>query len=125
MVAGRTGEGGCGCHVFRVQIGGGGMFTNQIKMVNLDGISDFERIDSELRTLIVTMAGSLPGSRGFGLSAAFISELPVNAISAFAEELDEKCEEFIPDISISGVDYDVGEDGSISVQIFVERRDGE
>ena len=41
------------------------MFTNQIKMVNLDGISDFERIDSELRTLIVTMAGSLPGSRGF------------------------------------------------------------
>lgn len=101
------------------------MFTNQIKMVNLDRISDFERIDSELRTLIVTMAGSLPGRRGFGLSAAFLSELPVSAISAFAEELDEKCEEFIPDISISGVDFDVGEGGRVSVQIFVERRDGE
>lgn len=101
------------------------MFTNQIKMVNLDGISDFERIDSELRTLIVTMAGSLPGSRGFGLSAAFLSEIPMDAISAFAEELDEKCEEFIPDISISGVDFDAGTDGSVSVQIFVERRDGE
>lgn len=125
MVAGRAGKGGRVRHVFRIQIGGGGMFTNQIKMVNLDRISDFERIDSELRTLIVTMAGSLPGSRGFGLSAAFISELPVSAISAFAEELDEKCEEFIPDISISGVDFDVGEGGRVSVQIFVERRDGE
>ena len=101
------------------------MFTDQIKMVNLDRISDFERIDSELRTLIVTMAGSLPGSRGFGLSAAFLSRLPVSAISAFAEELDEKCEEFIPDISISSVDFDVGEGGRINVQIFVERRDGE
>lgn len=125
MVAGRAGKGGRVSHVFRIQIGGGGMFTNQIKMVNLDRISDFERIDSELRTLIVTMAGSLPGSRGFGLSAAFLSELPVSAISAFAEELDEKCEEFIPDISISGVDFDVGEGGCVSVQIFVERRDGE
>ena len=93
------------------------MFTNQIKTVNLDGISDFQRIDSELRTLIVTMAGSLPGSRGFGLSAAFLSDLPMDAISAFAEE-------FIPDISISGVDFDAGTDGSISVQIYVERRDG-
>ena len=73
MVPGRAGKGGRGCHVFRIQIGGGRMFTNQIKTVNLDGISDFERIDSELRTLIVTMAGSLPGSRGFGLSAAFLS----------------------------------------------------
>lgn len=125
MVAWRTGEGGCICHVFRIQIGGDGMFTNQIEMVNLDGISDFERIDSELRTLIVTMVGSLPGSRGFGISAAFLSDLPMDAISAFAEELDEKCEEFIPDISISGVDFDAGTDGSISVQISVERRDGE
>lgn len=124
MVPGRAGKGGRGCHVFRIQIGGGRMFTNQIKTVNLDGISDFERIDSELRTLIVTMAGSLPGSRGFGLSAAFLSDLPMNAISAFAEELDEKCEEFIPDISISGVDFDAGTDGNISVQIYVERRDG-
>ena len=49
----------------------------------------------------------------------------MDAISAFAEELDEKCEEFIPDISISGVDFDAGTDGSVSVQIFVERRDGE
>ena len=94
MVSGRAGKGGRGCHVFRIQIGGGRMFTNQIKTVNLDGISDFQRIDSELRTLIVT------------------------------EELDEKCEEFIPDISISGVDFDAGTDGSISVQIYVERRDG-
>lgn len=125
MVAGRAGECGRGCYFFRIQIGGDGMFTNRIKMVNLDGISDFERIDSELRTLIVTMVGSLPGSRGFGLSAVFLSDLPMDAVSAFAEELDEKCEEFIPEISVSGVDFDAGMDGSISVKIFVERRDGE
>lgn len=101
------------------------MFTNQIQMVNLDGINDFERIDAELRTLIVTMAGTLPGSRGFGLSASFLSDLPMDAVSAFAEELDEKCEEFIPDISISGVDFDAGTDGTVTVKIYVERRDGE
>ncbi len=101
------------------------MFTNQLQMVNLDGISDFERIDAELRTMIVTMAGTLPGSRGFGLSASFLSDLPMDAVSSFAEELDEKCEEFIPDISISGVDFDAGTDGTVTIKIFVERRNGE
>ena len=125
MVARGTCEGGRVSHVFRIQIGGEGMFTNQIQTVNLDGISNFKRIDSELRTLIVTMAGTLPGSRGFGLSASFISDLPMGAVSAFAEELDEKCEEFIPEISISGVDFDSGTDGNVTVQIFVERRNGE
>lgn len=100
------------------------MFTNRIETVNLDGMSDFVRIDSELRALIVTAAGTLPGSRGFGLSAPFLSAPPMDSISAFAEELDEKCEEYIPDASISGVDYDAEEDGIVGMRIFVEKRGG-
>ncbi len=101
------------------------MVTNRIEAVDLDGMGDFERIDSELRALIVTAAGTLPGSRGFGLSASFISGPPIDSVSAFAEELDRKCEEFIPDISISGVDFGAGTDGMTNVKIYVERRDGE
>lgn len=125
MVAGGTCKGGGVRHIFRIQIGGERMFTNQIQTVNLDGISDFKRIDAEIRALIVTMTGTLPGSRGFGLSASFLSDLPMDAVSAFAEELDEKCEIYIPETSISGVDFDSGADGSVVVQIFVERRNEE
>lgn len=101
------------------------MFTNQIETVNMDGMSDFQRIDANLRTLIVTMAGTLPGSRGFGLSESFLSDLPMDAVSSFAEELDEKCEEFIPEISISGVDFDADTNGVVNIKIYVERRNGE
>ena len=35
------------------------MFMDNIETVNMDGISDFERIDSELRAIIVTVIGTL------------------------------------------------------------------
>lgn len=98
-------------------------FTNYIQTVNMDGMSDFERIDQNLRTLIVTLEQTLPGSRGFGLSIEITDLMPEQARNDFAAALDEKVEEFIPEIRIADIEMDVGADGSITMQIYVEEND--
>lgn len=97
-------------------------YTNQIELVNMDGLSDFERIDRNLRALIVSVERTLPGSRSFGLPAEYISDIPESAASGLAEALDEKCETYIPEISISGVDFEANIDGTLTITIYVERR---
>ena len=96
------------------------MFTDNIETVNMDGISDFERIDSELRALIVTVIGTLPGSRAFGIED-FTDENMNDAESDF----DDGCEQFIPEITIENVTFDVGTDGKMITRIYVEERDGD
>ena len=98
-------------------------FTNYIQTVNMDGMSDFERIDQNLRTLIVTLEQTLPGSRGFGLSIEITDLMPEQARNDFAAALDEKVEEFIPEMRIADIEMDVGADGSITMQIYVEEND--
>lgn len=98
-------------------------FTNYIQTVNMDGMSDFERIDQNLRTLIVTLEQTLPGSRGFGLSIEITDLMPEQARNDFAAALDEKVDEFIPEIRIADIEMDVGADGSITMQIYVEEND--
>ena len=98
-------------------------FTNYIQTVDMDGMSDFERIDQNLRTLIVTLEQTLPGSRGFGLSIEITDLMPEQARNDFAAALDEKVEEFIPEIRIADIEMDVGADGSITMQIYVEEND--
>ena len=98
-------------------------FTNYIQTVNMDGMSDFERIDQNLRTLIVTLEQTLPGSRGFGLSIEITDLMPEQARNDFAAALDEKVGEFIPEIRIADIEMDVGADGSITMQIYVEEND--
>lgn len=98
-------------------------FTNQIRTINMDGMSDFERIDQNLRALIVSIAETIPGSRGFGLSIDVFDLMPYEARNAFSAELDEKVEEFIPEIRIADVVFDMGSDGTMKLEIYVERND--
>lgn len=98
------------------------MFTDNIETINMDGISDFERIDKELHALIVTIIGTLPGSRAFGIED-FADELTYDVESDFAAALDEGCERFIPEISIESIVFEAGADGIMNAKIYVERRD--
>ena len=98
------------------------MFTDNIQTINMDGISDFERIDSELRALIVTVIGTLPGSRAFGIED-FTDDNMNDVASDFAAALDEGCEQFIPEITIGNVTFDIGMDGKMLVSVYVEERD--
>lgn len=98
------------------------MFTNNIETINIDDISDFERIDRELCALITTVIGTLPGSRAFGIED-FTDENIYDVESDFAAALDEGCEKFIPEISIESVVFETGIDGMMNAKIYVERRD--
>ena len=100
------------------------MFMDNIETVNMDGISDFERIDSELRAIIVTVIGTLPGSRSFGIED-YTDENTNDVESDFASALDDGCEQFIPEITIESVTFDVGTDGKMITRIYVEERDGD
>lgn len=97
------------------------MFTDNIETINMDGISDFERIDSELRALIVTIIGTLPGSRAFGIED-FTDENMNDVESGFAAALDEGCEQFIPEITVD-VAFEADVSGKMVTKIYVEERD--
>lgn len=99
-------------------------FTNRIRTVNMDGMSDFERIDQNLRALIVSIAGTIPGSRGFGISVDVFDLTPYEARNAFCAELDEKVETFIPESRIADVAFDMRGDADMELEIYVERNDG-
>jgi len=100
-----------------------GSYTNEIQLVNVDGLSDFERIDAILRSLIVSIEGTIPGSRGFGLSGASTDLRPEEARNLFYMELDEKVEKYIPEIRIEDVELETTVEGGLSLRIFVEAND--
>jgi len=97
-----------------------GRYTNEIELVNVDGLSDFERIESNLRALIVSIAGTIPGSRGFGLSGNSTDMRPEEARNAFYEELDEKAEMYVPEIRIEDVEFEHNADGTMALRVYVE-----
>lgn len=99
-------------------------YTNEIQLVNVDGLTDFERIDSILRTLIVSIEGTIPGSRSFGLSGSTNDMRPEESRNIFLAELDEKVEIYLPEIQIEDVEFrDDIEDGNMVLRIFVEAND--
>lgn len=100
-----------------------GAFTNKITTVNMSEMSDFERIDSSLKNLIVSIEETIPGSRGFGLSADISDGTPPEAVmNDFAYDLDEKVADFIPEIRVADIEYEM-ENGVMSMAIYVEAND--
>lgn len=86
---------------------------------------DIQRIDAELKALILATEGMIPGSRNFGLAGEFLTRPPLEAANLLAIELEEKVSEYIPEITIASVEMRPSKTlGSMSVTIYVERRDG-
>lgn len=98
--------------------------SNKIEILGIDDEKMIERIDSQLRSLILSRERTIPGSRGFGLSCEFIDMLSPDAVNEFAIELEEKVDQFIPEISIAGVYANRDVLGTNQLQIYVEWRDG-
>lgn len=98
------------------QKGGNSM---DIEIYNPDGLDDFDRIDSTLRFLIASIEGTIPGSRGFGLTGNTTDFAPEEARNELLMELDEKVDEFLPEIVIEDAEFvDAGE-GSVLLTIAV------
>lgn len=98
-------------------------FINIVGIKDMSGMTDFQRIEQNLRTLIVSNEGMLPGSRGFGVSGIPIDLFPSESRNAFHSRLDEKVEEYIPEISIADVEIDALKEGRLGLLIYVEAND--
>ena len=100
------------------------MAKRLIKSINIMSVSGdtqgIERIDSQIKALILSMVGTIPGSRGFGLEREFISRPPQEALNLLA--IEEKLEEYIPEVTVANVERNVNGDGSIEPTIYIERR---
>lgn len=99
--------------------------SDRITIVSLDDISntELEQIDIRLRTLIQCTELTIPGSRRFGLARDYLDE-PINvAVNTFAAELQEKCDIYLPEISIASVvpKYDLA--GQLELTIKIDRGD--
>ena len=90
-----------------------------VDIINLDGAEDFERIDATLRRLIGSVAGTIPGSRSFGLENGAVNLTPEEARNEFAMELDEKVEEYLPEIAIENIEVEAASEGSINLRVYV------
>mgnify|MGYP002621838922 CR=1 FL=1 len=97
-------------------------WINNIQIKSTEGLPDLERIDQQLKALILSAEGTIPGSRGFGLSREFISMSPREALNLLMIELEEKVEEYIPEITIADIDGEFDMDGILRADIYVERR---
>ena len=97
-------------------------WINKIQVKSTEGLPDIERIDQQLKALILSAEETIPGSRGFGLDREFISMSPREALNLLAIELEEKVEEFIPEITIADIQAEFDMDGILQAEIFVERR---
>lgn len=89
------------------------------KMVSLERMSEADRYQKNLQTLIGSVIGTIPGSRGFGLSEEFVDISPEDARNDFAEELDEAVETYIPEIEIDSVDYTADSEGKQILKVMV------
>ena len=97
--------------------------TGKVQIIGIDDGDILERIDSQLRSLILSTERAIPGSRGFGLKDNFLDLISPDAVNEFGIELEEKEDKFIPEISIAGIYLEPDINGDNVFQIYVEWRD--
>ena len=98
--------------------------TSRIRIVPVDGDTSIERVNAQLESLILARERTIPGSRGFGLSGDYLDAPCYEVASAFGVELEEKVDEYIPEIDIAEVQVDADIDGAVDARVAVRWRDG-
>lgn len=95
---------------------------DNIEIKSTAGLLDVERYDAQLKALVVTREGTLPGSRGFGLPAEILDLGVAQSVNLLTIELSEKVDKYIPDITVADVDRSANDKGIVQTQIHIERR---
>lgn len=98
--------------------------SSVIEIVPVDGNMSIERVNAQLRSLILARERTIPGSRGFGLSGDYLDAPAYEAVSGFGVELEEKTDIYIPEIDIREVRVNADIDGRAEAQVYVGWRDG-
>lgn len=95
-----------------------------VTVLSEDPELDPEVYRDRIEALVITREGTLPGSRGFGLTGNFISKNPTKAANILAVELADKAALYLPEVEIRSVelaDHDE-ENGSAEIRILIGRR---
>lgn len=97
--------------------------TDSVVVISTDDEStSFLKFAKEsLEVLISTPEGTVPLDRNFGLDQSFLSLPPETAKTLFAQELIEKAEIYIPEISVTEIESQVDNEGNIQPIITVCR----
>lgn len=99
------------------------MEISTVSVESLEGLSDIQKINERIKSLILTPEGTVPGSRGFGLARNFMSLNPEAAVNELAIELAEKVSIFVPEVMVTGVEGEPDQKGALAVTINIGRRD--
>ena len=97
---------------------------DRIEIVSVDGDTSIERVNAQLKALILARERTIPGSRGFGLSGDYVDAPCYEVASEFGVELEEKADIYIPEIDITEVNVDADMSGTVNTQVYVKWRDG-
>ena len=96
---------------------------NQIK--DADGSiepDELELANDIIESMLITRKGSIPGSRGFGLTQIFIDMPGPDAINMITVELAEAMDEYIPSLELQDVKGTQDEEGVLELDIYIGRR---
>ena len=96
---------------------------NQIK--DADGTiepDELELANDIIEAMMITRKGSIPGSRGYGLTQIFIDMPGPDAINMITVELAEAMDEYIPTLELQDVSATTDTDGTLALDIRIGRR---
>ena len=92
---------------------------NQIK--DADGSiepDELELANDIIEAMMITRKGSIPGSRGYGLTQIFIDMPGPDAINMITEAMDE----YIPSLELQDIKGTQDEEGVLELDIYLGRR---
>ena len=95
---------------------------DNIEIRSTAGLPDVERYDAQLKALVLTTEGTLPGSRGFGLEAGILDLGVTQSVNLMALELSKKVDLYIPEITVVDVERSSDDKGLVKTRIHIERR---
>lgn len=95
---------------------------DNIEIKSTAGLPDVERYDSQLKALILTTEGTLPGSRGFGLEAGILDLGVTQSVNLLTLKLSEKVDQYIHEITIVDVERSWDDKGVVKTRIHIERK---
>lgn len=87
-------------------------------------ISDIDEISKCINNIISIPAGSIPLSRGMGISWTNLSKIPPDMENDIATEIVEKVEAYEPRVSVSEVTFTYDNDGMAIANIILRKGDG-
>lgn len=101
------------------------VLTDRIKIESLDDMSasEIQQIDIRLRTLLLCMIGTIPGSRDFGMNGDYLDEPIDVAANELASALQERVDVYIHEISVESVNITYDLNGKLETTIKIERSD--